>query len=405
MEYLEGRDLGAIVEERGAFPAEEAVGYVLQACEAIAEAHAAKIVHRDLKPANLFLAQRADKRSIVKVLDFGISKSTGKGEDVSLTRTSSVMGSPLYMSPEQMASAKMVDQRSDIWALGVILYELVTGVPPFVAESMTEVIASILMHQPAPPSGVTVSPGLTMVINKCLEKEPAKRYQNVGELVVALAPFGPASQRGTVERVIRVLGGSVKPEPMASSPQIDVPPTQPLPARASVGPASMQGASADAINKLAVAKTHASWGRTDEPVVAGSGRGKLLGAAAAVGVIAIVGGVLAFRRPEVPPVAAVPSAPSVPAAVASVPEPGSAPTPSSTAVQAPAAPAFAGTASNAASPAPPDTSPKAPRQAPAPRASAARPARAAGSPPQPAPAAPAPAPTATAKNPLQIDLK
>jgi serine/threonine-protein kinase len=409
MEYLEGSDLGAIVEERGALPAEDAVGYVLQACEAIAEAHAAHIVHRDLKPANLFLAKRADKRAIIKVLDFGISKSSGKGEDVSLTRTTAVMGSPLYMSPEQMASAKMVDQRSDIWALGVILYELVTGVPPFVAESMTEVIASILMHQPAPPSSVSVSPGLTAVINKCLEKEPPKRYQNVAELVVALAPFGPASQRGTVERVTRVLGGSVKPAPMAPSPQIDPAPAAPAePPRTSISAPSMKGASPEQINKLAVAKTHASWGRTDETSQAAGSRGKLVGGvAAAMTAVGVVVGVLAMRKPEAtPPPLAVPQAVSTPAAAAPTASIAAVPPPPVVSAVAPAAssaaPSEAPSASAPSKPAKGGPGPGTSRGTPG-RASAPSAAPGGGAPP--APPKPAPTATATARNPLQIDLK
>jgi serine/threonine-protein kinase len=401
MEYLEGRDLDAVIEERGAIPPEESVGYVLQACEAIAEAHAAGIVHRDLKPANLFLAVRADKRSIIKVLDFGISKATGKSEDVSLTRTSTVMGSPLYMSPEQMASAKRVDQRSDIWALGVILYELVTGVPPFVAESMTEVIASILMHQPAPPSSVDVPPELTKVIQRCLEKEPAKRFQNVAELAAALAPFAASEQQKSVERVTRVLGSTVRMEARPSSPPSGLAPTARAPLVSDAGasrPSVRVGNLApEAAAKLAIAKTHASWGKTgDEPVPSAAGKAKMVGGIVAVSLVAVVSmaGLVAFRKPAPAPVAAAapdppPVAPTVSGIVPAVAPPASlvaaAPGPS---VAPPAV------APDLAPPPvrPPTAHPASPRPGPPPRASAA-------------PAAPAPAPTATAKNPLQIDLK
>src|SRR5258708_827003 len=125
MEYLQGTDLAGTLDERVTLPVEEAVAYVLEACDAIAEAHSVGIVHRDLKPANLFLASQPDGSIKIKVLDFGISKAmmTTTGMDPSLTRTTSMMGSPLYMSPEQMRSAKHVDPRTDVWALGVILYE------------------------------------------------------------------------------------------------------------------------------------------------------------------------------------------------------------------------------------------------------------------------------------------
>src|SRR5689334_13093473 len=145
MEYLEGSDLGDWVKQHGNLPVEQAVEFLLQACEAIAEAHGAGIVHRDIKPANLFVIMRADGLQSVKVLDFGISKVTPKGSvsDMGYTKTSTVMGSPLYMSPEQMESTKDVDTRTDIWALGVVLYELLTGNLPFLAESMPELIARI----------------------------------------------------------------------------------------------------------------------------------------------------------------------------------------------------------------------------------------------------------------------
>src|SRR4051812_47574365 len=153
MELLQGSDLGELLQVNGRLPVEQAVDYVLQACEAIAEAHALGIIHRDLKPANLFLTSRADGSMIIKVLDFGISKSTGTPSgsqpDMSLTRTASVMGSPLYMSPEQMRSTRNVDARTDIWALGVILYELLTGRAAFLADSMPELCAMILTEPPA----------------------------------------------------------------------------------------------------------------------------------------------------------------------------------------------------------------------------------------------------------------
>src|SRR5262249_28083437 len=130
MEYLEGYDLGQLVDTQGPLSVVDTADFVLQACEAIAEAHAAGIIHRDLKPQNLFLTTRIDGRPFVKVLDFGISKltaSASSGENLSLTKTTAVMGSPNYMSPEQLRSSRNVDARSDIWALGVILYELLCG--------------------------------------------------------------------------------------------------------------------------------------------------------------------------------------------------------------------------------------------------------------------------------------
>jgi serine/threonine-protein kinase len=211
MEYLDGSDLGAWLRERGPLPVEQAVEFVLQACEAIAEAHTLGIVHRDLKPGNLFVIRRPDATLSVKVLDFGISKSTtpvGLGSAGAVTRTSALMGSPLYMSPEQMQSARDVDVRSDIWALGVILYELIAGVPPFKAESMPELVLRVVQG-PAAPSLRTVQSevpeGLERVIARCLEKDRRKRYESVGELAVELLPFAPRRSRVTVERISGVL--------------------------------------------------------------------------------------------------------------------------------------------------------------------------------------------------------
>src|SRR5450432_2337777 len=146
MEYLLGRDLAAELDEREHLDVPEAIDYVLQACEAVAEAHSIGLIHRDLKPSNLFLTRRPDGSPLVKVLDFGISKAidqTGMVEQQALTTTSAVMGSPLYMSPEQVRSSKTVDARSDVWSLGVVLYELLSAAHPFEAETMTALLASI----------------------------------------------------------------------------------------------------------------------------------------------------------------------------------------------------------------------------------------------------------------------
>jgi serine/threonine protein kinase len=219
MEFLEGTDLAEAVEKGGAMPVAQAVSYVLQACEALAEAHALGIVHRDLKPANLFLARRAGRDSIVKVLDFGISKMSEKGPS-GLTQTSAVMGSPFYMAPEQMMSSKDVDARSDIWALGIILYELLAGAPPFVADTMAEIVFMVTQRD-APPLGTKradVPPALADVIARCMLREPAQRYANVAKLAAALAPFGPPRSDISVERISRVLGASVPPSGSEAHP-------------------------------------------------------------------------------------------------------------------------------------------------------------------------------------------
>jgi serine/threonine-protein kinase len=216
MEYLEGADLSRVVHATGSITIEEGVHFVLQACEAIAEAHSLGIIHRDLKPQNLFVTRRVDGKPLIKVLDFGISKTLDTQAGLSLTRTSSIMGSPLYMSPEQMRSSKNVDQRSDIWALGVILYELLTGRVPFEAEAIPELCLKVVQDPVEPPRQLRpdVSEGLNAVVVKCLEKEPNHRFSNVAELAAALEPYSEAA-RGSSERIAATLNVPSRP-PMVS---------------------------------------------------------------------------------------------------------------------------------------------------------------------------------------------
>ena len=215
MEYLEGSDLSRVVRKRGALPFEEAVDYVLQACEAIAEAHSLGIVHRDLKPANLFLTKGADGSDIVKVLDFGISKDSGQGgegeEEMQLTRTTAVLGSPYYMAPEQMRSTRSVDARADIWSLGIILYQLLTKKVPFKADSFVELALMVVNEEPKPPSSLRaeIPPGLEAVVLRTMRKKPDERYVNVAEFAAALAPYGPSTAIASAERIARVQGAPV----------------------------------------------------------------------------------------------------------------------------------------------------------------------------------------------------
>lgn len=192
MELLQGHDLETELSARGPLPLEEAVGYVLQACVAMVEAHARGIVHRDLKPSNLFLNNDADGTTCLKVLDYGVSKI--QSENVRVTGTQIAMGTPLYMSPEQVRSAKHVDGRTDIWSLGVILYELLTTRPPFTG-SPTGVGAAIVTDSPTslrmlrPDAPVE----LEKVVLKAMAKNPAERYASMKDLALALAPFAGAS--------------------------------------------------------------------------------------------------------------------------------------------------------------------------------------------------------------------
>jgi serine/threonine-protein kinase len=199
MEYLEGSDLNEVLRAHGALPIEDAVGYVMQACEALGEAHALGIVHRDLKPHNLFLTIGVGGRPKIKVLDFGISK-TQDGE-LALTKSSDIVGTPVYMSPEQLRSSKDVDARADIWALGAVLYELVTGRLPFEAENVAHLCSMVLSERPRPPHELRaeIPERLSDAIMRCLSRDPAARFPGVVELVADLEPFAPAW--GTIDRV------------------------------------------------------------------------------------------------------------------------------------------------------------------------------------------------------------
>jgi len=192
MEHLTGSDLRDISARRGPLPIEEAVLYVLQACDALAEAHNLGIVHRDLKPSNLFLTSRADGSPCIKLLDFGISKVVaGEDEEPDMTKTHEILGSPLYMAPEQMRSKQTVDARTDIWALGVILYKLLTGRLPFFGKGTLEICAVVLERAPMPPSLIRpeLPHDLEAVILRCLAKEPSDRIPSVPALMAELAPF------------------------------------------------------------------------------------------------------------------------------------------------------------------------------------------------------------------------
>jgi serine/threonine-protein kinase len=195
MEHLQGEDLAARLARTGPLSVEEAVDFVMQACEAIAEAHRLGIVHRDLKPANLYCVRRSDGHASIKVLDFGISKvlaARGIHAVGEMTNMSVVVGSPFYMSPEQMQAPRSIDRRTDIWSIGVILYELLAGSVPFAGEHFVEICLKVT-SRPAPPlrkCRPEVPEGLEAVVLQCLEKDPSKRFSSVAELATALAPFG-----------------------------------------------------------------------------------------------------------------------------------------------------------------------------------------------------------------------
>jgi hypothetical protein len=218
MEHLEGDDLYVLLARYGRLPLEQAADFVIQACEAVAEAHARGIVHRDLKPENLFLTTSADGEPCIKVLDFGISKQRDVQKE-HFTNPSTALGSPSYMSPEQMRARGPVDPRADVWSLGAVLYELLTGRQPFPAEGLAAVCMSVMMDEPKPLRELVpdLPKELEQVVLRCLEKAPDARFQSVAELASALAPFGSATAREHSQRTWRLLCGG-----RASLPEISL---------------------------------------------------------------------------------------------------------------------------------------------------------------------------------------
>ncbi|MEM9695374.1 MAG: serine/threonine-protein kinase, partial [Myxococcota bacterium] len=205
MELLPGEDLGQHLERRGPLDANTAVNYLLQACEGLAEAHLEGVVHRDLKPSNLFLTRRRDGSPLVKVLDFGIAKAGHEGgPHASLTSEEAIFGSPTYMSPEQLTKTKDVDGRTDIWSLGVTLYELLSGRVPFAAPSTAEVVVEILNKEPPPIAARGLSAELTAILRHCLQKFPDQRFVHLGALAAALRPWAHGEGALCAERVVRM---------------------------------------------------------------------------------------------------------------------------------------------------------------------------------------------------------
>jgi serine/threonine-protein kinase len=285
MELLAGNDLASLVAQHP-LPIHVAVDYVLQAMIAIAEAHALGIVHRDLKPANLFVTRRIDGTPLVKVLDFGIAKAPA-ASDNKLTHTTAVMGSPGYMSPEQLRSARDVDARTDIWALGVILYELVSGRVPFPATSVTELAMKVAVDPPAP---LDIAPAYRAVVWRCLEKDLARRYQDVAALARDLAPFGSPGAAATAALIARLLHANAPPPVVLGNAA-----TMPS------APPQVRGDAAT-IATLASAGTtlgNAAGSRTMPTASAPVKRAPWLaigGGVLALGAAAIVGGVVASHR-------------------------------------------------------------------------------------------------------------
>jgi eukaryotic-like serine/threonine-protein kinase len=364
MEYLEGSDLARLVEDSGPLPVDDAIEYVVQACEAIAAAHAMGIVHRDLKPANIFLARTGDGRPCIKVLDFGISKISGSSPGASggLTSTTTIMGTPCFMSPEQLRSTRDVDARADIWSMGAILHALLTGTPPYDGESNADVSAKIIRDLPTPVRQLRpeVPEDLEAIILRCLEKDPAARFPDVAELAQALAAV---TVRDSVKSsAARVMKGS-----FATAPTLASVPPAPLVAS---GPT----------------RTASAWGETGRQD-SGKSEGarssrRLVGAIAAIALVAGLATLGLVRLQHAAPVAAA-SASAPPSAAVTVAPP---PTPDPPSPSASTAPTATASTSTSMLPIRPIAGPgsRRPTSPSKPDPSAASPATAPATPPAPA---------------------
>jgi len=218
MEFLDGHDLSEEMQKRGQIPVDEAVGFVLQACSAMFEAHQLGIIHRDLKPSNLFVCEAQGGGRILKVLDFGIVKFDSG--DTTVTRAETVLGTPAYMSPEQIKSAMEVDARTDIWSLGVILYELLACELPFEGASAPAMSGSILNDPPKAlkPRRPDAPDGLIAAVVRALAKEPFSRWEDVKAFAEAIAPYGPVPKAWAPPAMSA--RGPSQPAPRPSRPEV-----------------------------------------------------------------------------------------------------------------------------------------------------------------------------------------
>ena len=312
MEYLEGEDLAHLLVRGGPLPVPRAAYIVIQACRGLAAAHGRGIVHRDLKPENLFICKRNDGSDLIKVLDFGIAKLHTGRVGTGLTQTGTTMGTPFYMSLEQARGAKEVDHRTDIYALGVILYEILSGSKPHPGESYNEILYHVLSQEPAALDSIRsgLPSGLSAVVQKAMAREAADRYASVADLMEALIPFA---------------GRAVTP------------------LRSQVGLSVVQGATIQSPVSLPAMAVSAPTAPPEKPAtVPARSRSRVLGWAAAAGVAVLLVALALLlglhRDPRQQAVAPTPPALSAPAPIpALAPVPAPAPPPVPVPTPAPAA--------------------------------------------------------------------
>lgn len=248
MELLEGRDLETRLQDEGSLPLGEAVDLVLQACEGVAEAHSIGIVHRDLKPANMFLTRRNDGTARLVLLDFGISKFVDPQAPAhGMTSATGLMGSPSYMSPEQFQNPRDVDPRTDVWALGVVLFRCLTGRLPFLAESVPALVVKVLHEPPASLRALRpdLPPLLDGIVRQCLQRAREQRFPGVAALAQALAPFASREGARSVDR-LRALAPGSSPPPIVAAAASSMGETRASPALP-VGPAGAMPATREVL--------------------------------------------------------------------------------------------------------------------------------------------------------------
>ncbi|MBL9022927.1 MAG: serine/threonine protein kinase [Myxococcales bacterium] len=323
MEYMNGEDVQQLLRRVGPLPGELALRVVAQVCMGLQKAHDAHVVHRDIKPANIFLAKGDAGSVLIKVLDFGIAKvkmeTASEAGDAGLTRTGTMLGSPLYMSPEQARGSKAIDHRADIWSLGIVLYEMVCGRTPFHhIDALGELIIAICSEAPRPVQDFApwVAPEVASIIHKAIRVDPAERYQTAAEMLEAVRALLPSTNVeedmiiGVTEAeksaVARRL--TMPPPPNAIAPSVSVPPPAPSPSIPAPALTS-EGGTTDGVAAPTVRRPEAG-GRANVP---------LLVTGAAIGIV--VAGIIAFQvigqptpAPETGVAANVPTTPAETAA-------------------------------------------------------------------------------------------